>query len=162
MRCSFVFPEAPLMVQATIIFLFRICLGVLINLLRIHYSIYQNNGTLLGNQREENDFASELNQWCFLIRFNSFQSVLRKVRLLVEMWPALHYLMLLGVSIGWTSFTLLSRRKCTVSRCCIVIRRRNREAFQVMTVLVSKQTLNVCSLKRLSALTIKSDQSDPD
>ena len=47
------------MVQATIIFLFRICLGGLINLLRIHNSIYQNNGTLLGNQREENGFASE-------------------------------------------------------------------------------------------------------
>ena len=38
--------------------------------------------------------------------------------------PALHY---------------SAARKCTVSRCCIVIRRRNREAFQVMTVLVLKQ-----------------------
>ena len=43
---SSVSPEAPLMVQSTIIFLFRICLGVLINLLRIHNSIYQNNGIL--------------------------------------------------------------------------------------------------------------------
>ena len=46
MLCSSVSPEAPLMVQATIIFLFRICLGGLINLLRIHNSIYQNNGIL--------------------------------------------------------------------------------------------------------------------
>ena len=102
MRCSFVFPEAPLMVQATIIFLFRICLGVLINLLRIHYSIYQNNGTLLGNQREENDFASELNQWCFLIWFNSFQSALRRVRV-VEMWPAFHYLILLEPALHYSA-----------------------------------------------------------
>ena len=58
MQCSFVSPEAPLMVLATIIFLFWICLGGLINLLRIHYSIYQNNGTLFGNQHEENDIAS--------------------------------------------------------------------------------------------------------
>ena len=61
MLCSSVSPEAPLMVQATIIFLFRICLGGLINLLRIHNSIYQNNGTLLGDHiREENGFASKL------------------------------------------------------------------------------------------------------
>ena len=48
--------------------------------------------------------------------------------------------------IGWnlTSFTLVSTFapppcKCTVSGCCLVIRQRNREAFQVMTVLVFKR-----------------------
>ena len=130
MLCSSVSPEAPLMVQATIIFLFRICLGGLINLLRIHNSIYQNNGTLLGSHQQKK------------------RSLMKDI-LQLNVWKL-------------TTFPLPGTFQCTVSGCCRVMRRRTREAFQVMTVLVSKQTLNVCSLKRLSALTIKSDQSDPD
>lgn len=120
MRCSFVFPEAPLMVQATIIFLFRICLGVLINLLRIHYSIYQNNGTLLGDHiyvKRMNLLQNWASGGFFRIWFSARAEE-------TSIGPALHY------SAG---------RKCTVSGCCLVIRRRNREAFQVMTVLVFKR-----------------------
>ena len=74
MLCSSVSPEAPLMVQATIIFLFRICLGGLINLLRIHNSIYQNNGTLLGShQQKKRSLIKIFSNWMF------------------ENWPPFHY-----------------------------------------------------------------------
>ena len=70
--------------------------------------------------------TSAENNW---IWFESFWSVLRKVEL-VEIWQV-------------TSFTLVSTFnppcKCTVSGCCLVIRQRNRGAFQVMTVLVLKR-----------------------
>ena len=46
-----------------------------------------------------------------------------------EIWPLLYI----------TQHLQPPSRKCTVSGCCLVIRRRNREAFQIMTVLVLKR-----------------------
>ena len=90
---SSVSPEAPLMVQSTIIFLFRICLGVLINLLRIHNSIYQNNGilpfSLLAKAMRKELCWDSRHLWSVRERwFLSFWHVPQKRRQLrFEIWP---------------------------------------------------------------------------
>ena len=132
MRCSFVSPEAPLMVQATIIFLFRICLGGLINLLRIHNSIYQNNGTLLGNQNDEDKLVWRLLQIKLVLRIIEYD-----LNLFGACWEKLNWLK--SDQLYISQHLCPPPCKCTVSGCCLVIRQRNREAFQVMTVLVLKR-----------------------
>ena len=116
---SSVSPEAPLMVQSTIIFLFRICLGVLINLLRIHNSIYQNNGilpfSLLAKAMRKELCWDSRHLWSVRERwFLSFWHVPQKRRQLrFEIWPL--------------SALLGSQHSECVS--CQVTRERNKRSF---------------------------------